>query len=342
MGGRCIESSRRVPRDVYDEVLKEVSEFLKETFSSKVLEVPFYRSKPDFGDLDVVVNIESLLSENAPDRFEVLKHALKSRFHSRQVSVNDNIVSFEYRSAPSEEHGFQVDLLAFPEKEMNVAQTYFSYNDLGNLMGRVAHKMGLVYGHRGLLYLVRENTHLLETLVVSQDTSRIFEFLGFDKKRFEEGFETLEDIFMYAKSTPYFNAEMYALENRNHRDRTRDRKRSTYRSFLESLNGEVSSYPFPEDKSVWLPKIDEAFPGFKEQRLAVLNRHEMKKKLKLLFNGHLVGEATGLQGVELSQCMSSIQKQYPTLEVMLSYLENHKDAFYENLKQQYKAKTFRP
>src|SRR5699024_5199762 len=102
--------------------------------------VPAYRSKPDFGDVDIVV-----ASDGLPDDWqERLIRALGSRAH---VS-NGPVFSLEYDR-------FQVNILLQSESNFDFASRYFAWNNLGNLIGRIAHHLGFKFGHDGLWYVNR-------------------------------------------------------------------------------------------------------------------------------------------------------------------------------------------
>lgn len=42
-------------------------------------------------------------------------------------------------------------------EHFNTSLEYLNWNDLGNLIGRIAHKFGLKYGHKGLLYIIKND-----------------------------------------------------------------------------------------------------------------------------------------------------------------------------------------
>ena len=41
---------------------------------------------------------------------------------------------------------FQIDFIKVGEENWETSKNYFSYNDLGNLMGRLAQRLGVKYG----------------------------------------------------------------------------------------------------------------------------------------------------------------------------------------------------
>jgi hypothetical protein len=237
------------------------------------------------------------------------------------------IVVDETRDA-LEDNVFQVDLIAQDSSGYGFARNYFAFNDLGNLIGRVAHKQGLSHGHEGLRYYVRDGSHLLGDILLTQDYDEALEFLGYDAKRYAQGFDTLEDIYQYAASTPYFNVDIFLLDNRNHASRVRDRKRKTYMGFLQwsqSQHG-LARYAFSEDKSVWLPRIAEHFPSFSSKLNAFREAQAERLALREVFNGEILARLSGVQGQELGGLMSRFKDSFESHEAFRDYVLSHGEA----------------
>ena len=179
------------------------------------------RDEDSFGDLDLLLPKPKL-----PNLSEFLSDYL----NSREIKTNNDIVSFEYKN-------FQVDLIHCPYPILDIAQVYFSYNDLGMLMGMLAKRVGCKYGHSGL-YLVTYNeskSKKWETFL-SKDPKEIFPFLGLDYERFCQGFDSLENVFDYVYSSNLFDSEAFLKEKEwNHRRRTRNRKRPTWQRFVDYI-----------------------------------------------------------------------------------------------------------
>lgn len=318
VGGNALKSVKtcRLPADQYHPLSQRVCQALSERFDCRAAPIPAFRSKEDFGDLDVVIEKEHASRERLEDFARTFGHA-------RQIVVNGPVLSYDHRSTPSDETGFQVDLIRTPSQEFDVSLAYFSYNDLGNLIGRIAHKMGFSYGHRGLLYPMRDGTHLIGTVHMSSDFEQCLGFLGYNASRFREGFEGREEIYEYVVSSPYFNPSIYLLENRNHTSRTRDRKRPTYMGFLEYLRSLPAQeyFRFPEEKSAWLPKAFEEFEGFEARVGEVLSRHALSARVKEAFNGKIMAERTGLSGKALGAFMANARAHLGGLEGMAALLD---------------------
>lgn len=310
MGGNAIKSSERFSTPEMEFIVSVLRVTLAHS-GVRMLDtmevVPSYTEKPDHGDLDVLV-----------DSRKVSKEWLLTIFEDYEVVKNGDVISvgFEvyFNNDPSlplnTTKMIQVDFI-FVE-DMESALHYFSYNDLGNLMGRIAHKKGFKLGHEGLKYVFRDGTHAYSEVVVSRDWRTIFSFLGLNYERYLEGFNTLEDIFKFVSSSRFFNADIYLLHNVNNTSRTRDRKRKTYMEFLNWCRDRKfdNNYPWEvEDKEKEVQKellLHYSFgylEGWRELYEKETTKHEEQKKFKAWWNGELVRGVTGLEGKELGEFM---------------------------------------
>lgn len=305
MGGNALKNcvTRRYQADEFALLADEVLHALRRDFPDRrAALLPAYRSKADFGDMDV-------LMETAPVG-EIRRWAVDT-WNPAEVSANGNVISFECRQ-------LQVDLIGQSPENFDTALAYYSWNDLGNLLGRIAHKMGVRYGHDGLSVVLRDGNHQFAERVVSKDTDRILSFLGYDPARWRAGFDTLEDIFSFAASTPYFNAAIFDYDNRNHTARVRDRKRANYRGFLEWMEGrtDLPNHPWPSTTELGGRRLDaaaldrlfSAFPEFEHEWRAVEADFDAWRQAKLLFNGEVVSGLTGLTDRDLGRFMRHLKE----------------------------------
>jgi hypothetical protein len=236
-------------------------------------------------------------------------------------SKNGNVFSFGIdvgKGSP-----FQIDLIYVgnTHRELSIALTYFGFNDLGNLMGRIFHRAGFKYGHRGLLKVVRDpdnRDHIIDEVLVSEDPRKIFEFGGYDYDRYLDGFWTREEIFEYVASSPLFNRDIYLFENRNAKSRMRDKKRVMYNEFLNwcEKNDDLPSF-WTEDKEEYrneqLTNAFSHFPEFKRRYDDAITRLEHSKKLRSKFNGDIVRKITGLNGASLGIFIKEFKNRYGDL-----------------------------
>ena len=222
---------------------------------------------------------------------------IKKLFEPNEIYNNGNVVSFDYKE-------FQIDFIYMSDDKFNTAFTYYSYNDLGNLMGRIANKLGVRYGHEGLkmLYYSEDKNKVLAEIHLSSHIPTIFKFLGFNRDRYLYGFKELEDIFNYVIDSEFFSKELFLYENLNHQNRTRNKKRKTYGQFLDYIS-ELNIDSFDFDSIDVIDRINEFFPDVNiMMQLQLVNERERNnERVKEKFNGKIVKNLTGLEGVELGE-----------------------------------------
>jgi hypothetical protein len=261
--------------------------------------VTCYRTKADHGDLDLLIKVPANTNINWKDY-------IKNAFMPNAINANGGVYSFDYK-------GFQVDFIPISESKWETALIYFSYDPLGNIMGKTYHKFGLSYGWEGLFYKYR-NVHGTnsENILLTNDARKIFDFGGYDYDRYLKGFDTLEEIFKFCIDGKYFDSEMFQMENLKSLDKKRNRKRGSYHLFLNYIkdNGINTKYDFEEDKDMYLIDIDAAFPEtellYKLHDLDV--RDELAKALADKFNGEIVMEwLPDLKGKELGQAIGKFK-----------------------------------
>lgn len=258
--------------------------------------VPAYRNKLDFGDLDIVIESDAL-----PPHWQT---RLCTALDAGVRVANGPVVSIPYGN-------FQVDFLTQSAADFDFALAYFAWNDLGNLIGRIARRMGFKFAHDGLWYINRRgagDSRVVGELPVTKDFSTALEFLGYDAQRHDDGFDDLESVYRYAASSRYFDPDAFPLEHRNHRARVRDRKRSSYTGFLKWLKAKKPPVGEQCQRSKHLERAMNAFPDF-AQALHDNNRAaDRSEQVKAIYNGHRVAELTGRRGKELGVYMACLQK----------------------------------
>jgi hypothetical protein len=290
MGGNAFPGkTRRYDADEYFALVEELKPKFA-LFASRFDVIPAYKTKPSFGDMDV------LYTPSKP----VDNHLLKDIFGTFDLLKNGDVWSLVYKQ-------FQIDLIHSPAEEYDYALAYFSWNDFGNLVGRLTHKFGLKHGHDGLKFPVRSADHILGEVILTRDPRVTFNFI--DVHPPAEGFDTLEQMFDCVIASKYFSKELFAFENRNHTARVRDRKRTSYNSFLKYIEqrDDLPSYKFERDKSKYVGTIFEAFPHAKDEYDRLWAKKEMLDRVREKFNGDLVRQWTGFDGIDLGRTMKSLK-----------------------------------
>lgn len=240
------------------------------------LNIPHYRNKQSHGDIDLLVL----------DHINVEPYLKKAGFHWLNKSVNGNVHSYALKTKENKENTtFQLDIIKTPIEYMQTSQFYFSYNDLNNLVGKIARQFDLSFGFKGLYYVYskedRKNKFLL-----TQDPQTIYEFLGLDWFRYQKGFIELTDIFDFVVDSKYFSTTYFTLESLNHKHRKRDRVRHTYHSFLNYIKDTKTGTSVP---IIPFDLIESTFSVSKQIHLYE-DWLEKKKYQKLLWNGYVVLE----------------------------------------------------
>lgn len=327
MGGHALKNvaTQRLSRADFDRVAHHVVAVLRASFpQAQVQVIPAYGEKADFGDLDVLVSSEGLQADGGGD---ALKALVTTAFHARELVKNGNVLSFDHRDTTDQTVGFQVDVITMPDAEYAFALNYFSFNDLGNLIGRTAHKAGLSFGHDGLWYPLRDGDYLFRHVLVTRDFDAALSFLGYDPVRFHQGFARLDEVFAYVGGSAYFNRDIFLLENRSYKARVRDRKRKTYMEFLDWAEDrpDLPAYVYPEDRSEWVPRVRAAFPTFSEALDQALIDLSAQRRTKMRFNGERVSAWTGTTGKGLGVVMQHVRAGFESPNAFTAFLDSHDD-----------------
>ena len=286
--------TRRYQAEEYHKLAQEVLEIIEQLFPfSRCSVIRSYKNKESFGDMDIL-----LCSKNLPSNWT---QEIKDYFKPNESVKNGNCLSFDYKQ-------LQIDVIVTKQEEFETSSNYYSYNDLGNIMGRISNSLGLKLGHDGLSYNFREGTNNYRNVVLSRDWKVVCDVLDLNYKRFTEGFDNLEGIFKFVVSSPFFNKEIFVLENRNHAARVRDKKRTTYTQFLKWIANDDNLLPKDyyyqrRNKEFYLSYLFDVIPHFKDTHKKVMQEWELDKKFKARYNGSIVSKLTGLSGKELGAFM---------------------------------------
>lgn len=299
------KTTRRISSEEYEDMNFDLVEYLSRVTgvpTEWIIPIPFYEQKESFGDIDIIINSDKLDPHwkiNLGMAFEIIS--------------NSNCHSICY-------NGVQVDLIMTAQKYFWSSISYFAYNDISNITGRIFHKLGLKHGHKGLSIVIRDidNTKILKEIELETDGDEViriaYEILGLDRYIRIEGIQTLEDIFKLVASSKYFDPEIFSLEHRSGTSRVRDAKRKTYHEFLQwiattkpeakysfadksELGGHGIRHPYYHDI------ILKYWPWVEQEVNDLIESDAKHKRFIKYFNGELVQELTGLSGKELGKFM---------------------------------------
>lgn len=304
MGGSALSfETRRVCRDEYFVLLGEIKQKLTDIGEEKFTDILAYHTKPSFGDIDI------LICSDRPNRREWIR----STFGPNEIHQNSDVFSFDYKNV-------QVDFIFCKEDNFQSSYWYFAWNDIGNIYSRILHRFGLRNGHDGLTLVVRDDTRVIGEILLTKNVDEILTFAGYDPVSYKKGFDTKEEIFKYVVSSPYYNYEIFDLENRNYRARTRDRKRPMYTEFLEwAKDNAKHGYEWSLNKADYIPHILYEFDKL-DVYTDMLREHFSNLDFKKKFNGEVVSLVTGLQGKQLGQMMILLKADPFFEKHVLSYM----------------------
>lgn len=325
MGGNLLKTwnlpEKRIPTDEYNRIKTELLNKFRNDYSVNrptngcwAVVAPCVRNKETHGDLDIIVGkFEDPSIEMCYGGEKDFGVYIEREFGYKPFK-NSNVYSFPYQ-------GFQVDVTFHPMNDFYMACDYSSWGDLGNIMGRVFHKMGLHFGHSGLSFWIRQglfdsnlqwsdSDHIYEKVILTNNMIKICEIGGFDYLSWQRGFNTEQDVFDFVVQSKYFDPELFQLENLNHTNRTRNRKRGMYMRFVEYVaNCDKVGEPFRSKHEYSLimqckfSQLQRAIDGF---RLL----YEVDKVVKEKVNGKLVMEWCHLSendGPLIGKIMSEIR-----------------------------------
>lgn len=303
MGGKALNkygvtTERKSTKD-FHKIANYIQEKIGNDLGLFTQVVECYRTKETHGDLDLLIQIDVDYNIN-------WRNYIDFTFKPKAIHNNGGVFSFDYE-------GFQIDFIPIKKSKWETAKTYYSFDPLGNIMGKTYHKFNLSYGWDGLYYKFRNfNGRLAENILITNDPRKIFEFGDYDYDRYLDGFDYIEEIFEFVQKSKYFDNEMFKMENLKHIDKKRNRKRGSYHLFLKYLedNAVNRRYEFHKDKNLYLPLIEQFFPeaGLMEKLKELELLDKQNKIMSQKFNGDMVMSwLPNLQGKELGQAISKFK-----------------------------------
>jgi hypothetical protein len=324
MGGNALKNcTRRYQSKEYHDLAKRLKDFISSELGVLSVVIPAYENKDSFGDIDILV-MSDLLPSNWKDKLKQKLNLAKDEYQD-----NGNCFSIKFEE-------IQADLIIIKEENFQSSLFYFSYNDLGNLLGRIAHINGVKFGHNGLSLTVRPRENMLDHVIgeieITKDPKTILGILGLDIKNYGKFFD-IEDIFEFVASSKYFNPDIFLLENRNCESRIRDKKRKTYMLFLDwceknkdRLNR--AKYPSKDGRYGYHIKdefykevILSRFPDIKTKVDSMIDDFELNREFRKVFNGDIVSKLTGLNGKDLGMFMRSLVHILEPKELFIAHPE---------------------
>jgi len=357
MGGNALKNTNtvRVTTETLNRVVERLTEYFEVNYPMLQVEpVKSYGSKETHGDLDLLYSVKpefSTVTTVTTVHFTHFVDDYIKMLTEKNLEYKGNVLSFPYDLGDGTY--LQVDLIRTRPEIFEMSQCYFNYNDLSNLLGRMTKKLGFKLGHDGLSYIERDGDYIITDEVFSVNYYDALEFLELDVEKYKSGFNTLEELFEYVASSPYFNPDIYLLHNRNHVSRVRDKKRKTYNLFLkwcEENNDNLNHYPYNNTndydgygsanniQETFIKKLFEKYPLLAYKNLQNRAKYILDKNFKNYFNGVVVKDfiekETGkvIEGKELGYYMKRIKfSNVNTTDKKIETIKNKKYTFSDEL-----------
>jgi hypothetical protein len=296
MGGNLFKLGR-LPKADYLRLERKVMTYLDEKLPNAYRIPRYYANKADFGDMDIILCAEELPKAWTIFRLEIAK----------ELGITQYQMSGQLFSTVLED--FQVDFFLRSRADFETTYHYLSFNDIGNLIGKIFKRFNLKYGEVGLEYVFRRaEGSYKKDILISKDFQQIYAFLGLDYEKWVAGFESREDMFEWVMASPYFSVTPYYKKDAKLQKRERERKTmQRFYEYLEEKNVQ-KTYEYAENKEDYLPKIAAHFPDsnlikqVEEERAKEARANVIKAK----YNGRIVMELfPELKGKALGQFMQS-------------------------------------
>ena len=196
--------------------------------------------------------------------------------------------------------------------------TFYAWNDLGNLMGKIARSMRLKWGFQGLRYdhFSDDRSTKIATILLTEDPRIAFQYLGFDWNKCDKGFDTLPNMFDYVIHSKYFAKSVFDDSALNASQRHRDTKRNVYKEFKKYLSECKDCVEHSERPSIeeTVKNINEYFPNanvldtINKQHKRFIIIHDVKQK----FNGTIIMQHLNVTGKDLGSLILNVKSSFPS------------------------------
>ena len=280
MGGNAIKKVviSRIQSNNYLRIRNMILTILKfnDIITDYIIETP---NKESYGDIDILY-----LSDVNNSLYNLLT-INKICGDLKEIVNNGDVISipFELNNIY-----YQVDFIKCNYNNFYSSKFYYSYGDLGNIIGRLTSSFGLKFGHNGLWlnYSLYEKENI--TIHLTYDPKEICDFLGLDYIIYQNGFNNVDDIIDWIIKCRFFDKKVFLFKNLNYEHRKKATNRPMYIKFLEyisrlniddnELKNELSIIELQKQCIEYFNKTEEL-----ENKL---NEFKKRKELKDKFNGN--------------------------------------------------------
>jgi hypothetical protein len=254
----------------------------------------YHDAKADFGDMDVIMATAADWGER--------RQQIAAELGITRVKIVGHVFSTVSRE-------LQTDFFAVPASRLDSMHAFMSFNDVGNIIGRMCRRFNLTWGEDGLSYVHRRASadSYRADLPVTKDFARVCAFLGLDHAQWLRGFADLDALFTWVTASPHFSIAPYV----DHVLRNERPTITRFRAWLRER--EVTQRPDFGEKASYLPAVIAAFPEADlPAQLAVEHEREARAvALRAKWSGKLVMQLRPeLSGAALGEFIQAFRASF--------------------------------
>jgi hypothetical protein len=307
MGGNLLTKGKRTSRDKYLIIEKEIRNYLNTVIGQDKYRIPrYYNTKPDFGDLDVI--IDNSIIRNRKINEISFKDKIQNELELPICKFNSGILTTLYKD-------FQVDYFPVDKSKLPMYTHYMDYN-IGNFIGKIGRRFNLKYGMDGLTYVYRgDDNHYKREKFITNDIKKIFELFDLDYLTWKNGFNSNTDSYNWLIKSKYFST--YTYLNPKPGTKKKAKERPEFNNFIQWLkdNNIERSFQFTSDEGKY-DLIQYYFPNIniKEFIEESDKKYKQVKLIRSKFNGNIIMELIpNLKGKSLGIFMDRYKKNITDL-----------------------------
>lgn len=250
MGGNALNKviASRINLEQYNKVKKDLEEKFNDYLQLEfVIDVP---GKNDFGDIDMLYMFKNTINNENNKSFNI-EELINNIYNPIEIVSNGPVCSFAYYLDGVNKY-FQVDLILV--EDLPMSRFYFSYGDLGGIIGRLTQHKSLKYGSKGLWVCPNQETlnkflstkkinlqidmkiiekSIIPNIILTNKPEKICEYLGLKWDDWVKGFKSKQEIFEWIKKSPWFDLDSFRALDYEHRNRINSRP--MYQDFLKYI-----------------------------------------------------------------------------------------------------------
>lgn len=329
MGGKALKNINTVRLTKEDYLVHKQKIFkLLNSISDNFhfIEVPYITEKEDFGDMDIIY-----YSDNGKGLDKDTFYDLFNDNGSGEVIKNGNVISVSYPIGDN--INFQLDFIYIDKKDVPFNLFYLSYNDVGNLLGRIASSLNLKLKNNGLFYRFSDfnnKSKFYADILITDNVEEALKALGYNPydyfSKIDKGFKNKQDVYDFVIKSKYFTIDHYLSDNQNSKHRKRDKKRETYSEFVSYLKTIDNKNLIKEiDNDYIFNQLKINFPIFKENYNIKVEELKINKIFKEKFNGGIVASITGYSGENLGKFIQSYKQNFTNEKEFKEFIINNNE-----------------